>query len=60
MRSVLILSLILSPLALATGCTHDDHDDDVVRSDTKTKVTTDSDGDRKVTKTEKKTTVDND
>lgn len=58
MRSVLILSLILSPLALATGCAHDD--DDVVRKDTKTKVTTDLDGDKKVTKTEKKTTVDND
>lgn len=59
MRSVLILSLMLSPLALATGCAHD-HDDDVVRKDTKTKVTTDADGDKKVTKTEKKTTVDRD
>lgn len=59
MRSLLILSLILSPLTLATaGCAHDD---DVLRRDSKTKVTYDRDGDeKKVTKSEKTVRVDND
>lgn len=58
MRTLLILAALATPLPLVTGCASDD--DHVVNRQTKTKVTTDSDGDQKVSKTETTVTSDGD
>jgi hypothetical protein len=53
MRHLLILSFLLSPLALCAGCWDHDHDDDDHEHTVKKETKVTHDGDRTYTKTEK-------